>query len=206
MTPDQIPQLLQQISYADPRILRDDPSELRGQAAMWFSVLRDVPYDFALNAVGRHYANSPFPVLPADIAAEWKSEKRKRLERHVETSPHPEPDDEIAYRRQLRDERRAVIYGQQPVRDIKEITAGIGRAVPEQRPSYMPPDVREVLAKALPNWGAAKIAHPELAVPCPYCRAYAGRPCKTPGGHKPMRDTHPARKDAHRAAQDGEAR
>jgi hypothetical protein len=203
MTPDQIPQLLQQISYADPRILRDDPDELRGQAAMWYSVLRDVPYDFALNAVGRHYANSPFPVLPADIAAEWKAEKRKRLDRHVETNPHPEPDDELAYRRQLRSERSAVVYGQQPVRDIKAITAGIGRAVPE-RESYMPPDVRKVLAEALPNWGAAKIQHPELAVDCPYCRAYAGKPCRTPGNHRPLSGTHPSRKEAH-AAQQGNA-
>lgn len=199
----EVPTLLQQISYADPRVLREDPAEQRGQVAMWATVLKDVPLDFALDAIGQHYATSPFPVLPADIAAKWKAETRQRLERHVETEPRANPDDELAYRRQLRAERNAVVTGQEPIRDVKafkELTAGVGRTIPKPDRPYLPDHIRAKFAETLTGWGAMKIEHPEIAVDCPYCRAYAGKPCRTPNRHRQLQDTHPSRKDAYRAS------
>jgi hypothetical protein len=195
-----VPELLKQISYADPRVLREDPAEQRGQVAMWATVLKDVPLQFALDAVGQHYATSPFPVLPADIAAKWKAETRRRLERHVETPPRADPDDEKDYRRQLHAERSAVVTGRAPVYDVKELTAGIERNVikPEKR-QYMPDHIRLQLAESLTGWGAMKLAHPDIAVDCPYCRAYAGNPCRTPTRHRVLQDTHPSRKEAYAA-------
>lgn len=201
MNLNEVPQLLQQISYADPRILRDDPAEQRGQVAMWATVLKDVPFDFALDAVGQHYAASPFPVLPADIAAKWKAETRRRLERHVETPPRADPEDEVAYRRQLRAQRDGVATGHTPIYDVKELTAGVGRTIPKPDRPYMPDHVRRQFAEALTGWGAMKIEHPEIAVDCPYCRAYAGKPCRTPNRHRQLQDTHPSRKDAFAAQQ-----
>lgn len=107
-----VPALLKQISYADPRVLRDDPEEQRGQIAMWASVLRDVPYDYALDAVGQHYANSPYPVLPSDISARWRATVRQRLAKHVDPAPPVDPVDEVAYRRSLRETRGAVARGE----------------------------------------------------------------------------------------------
>lgn len=194
-----VPELLKQISYADPRVLREDPAERRGQVAMWATVLKDVPLQFALDAVGQHYATSPFPVLPADIAAKWKAETRRRLERHIETPPGADPEDEVAYRRQLRAQRNGVATGRAPIYDVKELTAGIGEMPPLTDRPYLPDHIREQFAKSLTGWGAMKITHPELAVACPYCRAYVGKPCKTPTRHRQLQDTHPSRKDAYAA-------
>lgn len=203
MNLQEVPELLKQISYADPRVLREDPAEQRGQVAMWATVLKDVPLQFALDAIGQHYATSPFPVLPADIAAKWKAETRRRLERHVETPPRADPDDEKHWRHQLYAERSAVVTGHAPIYDVKELTAGIEQntvasALKADRP-YMPDHIRRQFAGALTGFGAMKITHPEIAVACPYCRAYAGNPCHTPTKHRQLSDTHPSRKDAYAA-------
>lgn len=194
-----VPELLKQISYADPRVLREDPAEQRGQVAMWATVLKDVPLQFALDAVGQHYATSPFPVLPADIAAKWKAETRRRLERHIETPPGVDPEDEVAYRRQLRAQRNGVATGRTQIYDVKELTAGIGEMPKQKDRPYVPDHIRRQFADTLTGWGAQKIQHPELAVACPYCRAYVGKPCRTPTRHRQLQDTHPSRKDAYRA-------
>ena len=53
MNPRDIPQLLKQVSYADPRLLPEDERELASLAALWATVLADVPADFAMHAVGQ---------------------------------------------------------------------------------------------------------------------------------------------------------
>lgn len=126
MTPEQIPALLKQVSYADPRLLPQDTAEIMGLAALWATVLADVPADYALTAVGEHYANSPFPIKPSDIADRWRTTVRNRMRQHTSTfepNHHPEvdPDDITAYQQALRADIHAVATGQQqptPVRAI----------------------------------------------------------------------------------------
>jgi hypothetical protein len=116
VTPDQIPALLKQVSYADPRLLPADPQELMGLAALWATVLTDVPTDYALKAVGEHYAASPFPIKPSDIADRWRTTVRNRMRQHTDTfeptqHPNVDPDDVPAYLDALRTERQRVMTG-----------------------------------------------------------------------------------------------
>lgn len=131
MTPDQIPALLKQVSYADPRLLPNDKHELMGLAALWATVLADIPADYAMQAVGEHYANSPYPIKPSDIADRWRTQVRDRMRRDTTTfepNAHPEinPDDETgdAYVAALRADRRAVATGQRPPTPSRAITSG----------------------------------------------------------------------------------
>ncbi|WP_327333687.1 hypothetical protein [Streptomyces anulatus] len=117
MTPDQIPQLLKQVSYADPRVLPEDPKEVAALAALWAAVLADVPAEFAMQAVGAHYAKSPFPIKPSDISTRWQTVVSDRMGRHTgtfEPTQHPglDPDDIEGYQQALRAERDAVRTGQ----------------------------------------------------------------------------------------------
>lgn len=142
MTPDQIPQILKQVSYADPRMLPDDPHEVMGLAALWATVLADVPVDYAMKAVGEHYARSPFPIKPSDISTRWAADVRDRMNRHAgtfEPTAHPglDPDDIPGYQAALRTERQAVATGRRaptPVREItsSEVTEGDVRAMRQQ--------------------------------------------------------------------------
>lgn len=122
MNPSQIPKLLNQVSYADPRLLPEDQKELAALAALWAGVLADVPADFAMHAVGQHYAASPFPIKPSDIAERWRVVVRDRMGQHVgtfEPTQHPglDPDDIAGYHAALRAERQAVYTGQRaPIR------------------------------------------------------------------------------------------
>jgi hypothetical protein len=209
MNPDQIPDLIKTISLADSRIMPTDPDELIGMAALWATVLADVPEQFARDTVGRHYAHSPYPIKPADIAACWRTAVRARMASHAELPPDADPDDELAYRRALRDGRAAVATGAQPPRTVRELTAGtpaaieqatagIGRPVPAQRTSpYVPDDVRAELTAAVPGFGRRYADHPELAICCPrpQCRALERRPCRTPSG-RPLSESHDSRRRA----------
>lgn len=107
MTPDQIPQLIKQISYADPRILPVEEDELIAMAGLWAIVLAEVDYAFALNAAGQHYANSPFTVRPSDIAEQWRTRTHDLSGRHVDPLPAADPDDPWAYNAELRATRKA---------------------------------------------------------------------------------------------------
>jgi hypothetical protein len=122
MTPDQIPALIKQISYADPRIMPGDPAELMGMAALWAVALADVPAAFADKAVGEHYAASPYTIKPSDIATRWKTQVRKQLDRHTDLVPFADPDDEVAYRRELRAARRAVAQQSRRPGTVHELT------------------------------------------------------------------------------------
>lgn len=129
MTPDQIPTLLKQVSYADPRLLPSDPQELMGLAALWATVLTDVPTDYALQAVGQHYAACPFPIKPSDIADRWRTTVRERMRQHTGTfepnqHPHVDPDDVPAYLDALRAERQRVITGIAQPTPVTAITSG----------------------------------------------------------------------------------
>ena len=107
MTPDQIGPFLKQIALIDSRILPNDQDEAAAAIAVWAVALIDVDPQFALNAVGRHAAQSPYLVKPSDIAAQWRTHIRDRAERHVDPLPAADPDDPIAYNAELRASRAA---------------------------------------------------------------------------------------------------
>jgi hypothetical protein len=121
MNLDETLDLLGQISLVDDRVVKVDHIEQRAQVTVWAAVLRDVPYAFAGEAVGRHYAESAYPIMPKDIAARWRNAVRDRLGRATGTfeptdHPHLDPDDAGGYVRALRAERGAVAGGDsQPV-------------------------------------------------------------------------------------------
>jgi hypothetical protein len=227
MTPDQIPQLLKQVSYADPRLLPGDPNEVRALAALWATVLADVPADFAINAVGEHYATSPFPIKPSDIADRWNTKTRDRLQRDTgtfEPNEHPDldPDDVIGYLAALRGHRQAVIQGVRPPTTLKAITAGAAADEVTERlktlGTYVPRHVDEALDAHRPIKAARRAAltanQPDaLSVDCDWCQAPAGEPCRSrrvvPGGgatsSRRRATPHPSRLDDAREAMTEEA-
>ncbi|MFD4738685.1 hypothetical protein ACFWNQ_15130 [Streptomyces virginiae] len=223
MNPEQIPQLLKQVSYADPRILPEDRQELQGLAALWAGVLADVPAEFAMWAVGQHYAESPFPIKPSDIAGRWRAHVRDRMNRHtgtLEPTRYPEldPDDVAGFMHTLRTERHAVIMGQAEPTPLKAITGAVPDDVQERLDrlgQYIPDHAREALAAYRPVRAERERlvrrgeADP-LSVPCPWCDAPAGHACRGRRVHPSTRDPetkrqggrapHPSRIDAARTA------
>ncbi|AZM53313.1 hypothetical protein DMA15_12540 [Streptomyces sp. WAC 01529] len=108
--------LFEQIALIDDRVIKTTETEQAAQLTLWAAVLRDVPLAFAGQALGDHYAESAWPVMPKDIAARWRLEARRRLDRHVgtfEPCAHPglDPDDIPGYRAALRAERDGVRRG-----------------------------------------------------------------------------------------------
>lgn len=168
MTPDQIPQLITNISLADPRIMPSDTSEILAMAALWAAILKDVPPEYAMNAVGEHYAKSPFTIKPSDIATRWNSEVRRRMERHTDPTPNVDPDNELAYRRALRDGRTAVAQGAVAPANIRQLTSGVSesdiRAMRQQ--GDLAEFIRAGMAEGKRNAAARRaliLRHPDIA-------------------------------------------
>ncbi|MGW2708663.1 hypothetical protein ACWC4J_06675 [Streptomyces sp. NPDC001356] len=131
MTLDETLDLLSQIALVDDRVVRLDETEQAAQLTMWAAILRDVPYAFAGRAVGEHYAESAWPVMPKDIAARWRTEARRRLDRHVGTfepcaHPNVDPDDQYgdAFAAALRAERERVRRGAGDPMELRALLAG----------------------------------------------------------------------------------
>jgi hypothetical protein len=210
VNPEQIPELIAKIGLADPRVRREDKIERRAQIIMWAGILADVPFDYALTAAQKHYAKSTWPILPADIATQWASTVRDRMNRDVDPAPPVDPDNEPAYRAALAAHRRAVATGQQPPVDHKALTSGPAAEEVERRlktlGQYIPRSVDEVLNEFRPRraarFAAIRTGQPDaLAVPCPVetCRAAAKDSCTRPGKggrrHR-LANPHPSRIDA----------
>jgi hypothetical protein len=129
MTLPETLELLSQIALVDDRVVRLDETEQAAQLTMWAAILRDVPLDFAGRAIGEHYAESAWPVMPKDIAARWRTEARRRLDRHVGTFepcayPHLDPDDIPGYRAALRAEREGVRRGADDPVELRALLTG----------------------------------------------------------------------------------
>lgn len=202
MDVQEVIRLLGEISLVDDRVVKSDTAEQRAQVHMWASALRDVPLDFAGEAVGRHYAESAWPVMPKDITARWRDTVRDRMRRQVgtfEPAHHPDidPDDQYgnAYVAALRAGNRAVMTGADAPRELPELLGRVGRTVDA--------------APATEGYLAAKAAMfpkrerpagpPELAVHCPACGSAANRPCQTTMRGRPMTGTHGSRRDVYEA-------
>lgn len=193
MDAEEIPQLIAQIALADGRVRREDKMERRAQILMWAGILADVPYDFALRAVKEHYAQSQWPIAPGDIASRWQAGVRDRLNRDNGTFepndfPNLDPDDVIGYLEALRGQRTAVARGFQPPNTVKALTAGAAADEVTNRlktlGSYVPRQVDEALDAHRPIKAARRTAliagEPDaLSVPCEWCQADVGEPCRS---------------------------
>lgn len=221
MEPEQIPQLIAQIALADPRVRRENPTERRAQTIMWAGILTGVPYDYAVQAAQEHYANSTWPILPAEIATRWAATVRDRMTRHngtFEPTEHPglDPDDIDGYLTALRGERQAVIFGQVEPTPARAITSGPAGEEAEARlkalGSYVPRHVDEVLDAHRPVKAARRAAiqagEPDaLSVACDWCQAPIGQACRSrridPKGattNRRSRAPHPSRIEAAQGA------
>ncbi|NDZ63596.1 hypothetical protein [Streptomyces cyaneofuscatus] len=121
--------LLEQIALIDDRVVKTSETEQEAQLTMWAAILRDVPLQFAGEAVGQHYAESAWPVMPKDIAARWRKTYRDRLGRGVHTFEpnkhrHIDPDDISGYQRALRAQTQAVRTGCDEPIEMRALIAG----------------------------------------------------------------------------------
>lgn len=225
MTPREIASLLAYLGRLDPRLIRTDTGEARDQIDQWHELLGDVPlataYGWDACVVARaHILESPYPILPVDIARKWRAYRRDRLQRHTDPTPAADPDDQAAWQAELAATRQAVACGAAAPTTHRQITGQIQpdlNAGLKQIGRYIPKDARKALAPYRPARAAREAAiaqgQPDpLGVRCPWCDAPVGTPCRLrrmgPGdgahGYAPKATPHPRRVEL--AAQQAEQR
>ncbi|MEU6441375.1 cell surface glycoprotein [Streptomyces sp. NPDC047046] len=221
MTPREVAALLAYVVGLDPRLALDDQAAAEDRLAQWCDLLSDVPaqahgWDAARTA-REHIASSPYRIQPSDVSRPWFAHRADVMRRHVgtfEPTEHPEidPDDETgdAFVAALRAERLAVAAGRQAPVTHRALTSGPAAAEVERRLAalgdYMPKTVRDLLAAHRPHRAArerlAAANLPDvLDVPCTWCLAPQGEPCRgrriNPGNHaiayRARKDPHPCR-------------
>ncbi|UUU32257.1 hypothetical protein JIX56_21410 [Streptomyces sp. CA-210063] len=217
------------IGRLDPRTIRTGTGDARDQIAQWQELLDDVPFATdhgwdVREAIRSHILDSPYPILPVDVARRWRAHRRDRLDRHTDPTPTADPDDPVAWRAELLRSRNAVAAGMAAPSTHRQITSdGRPRDVEERLReigSCIPPAVRTELARYRPTRAAREAAVAEgvpdaLGVRCDWCRAPVGSPCRqrraSPDGaargnavratpHPSRVDLAAARMDRHRAA------
>ncbi|MEK2477103.1 zinc finger domain-containing protein [Streptomyces noursei] len=213
----EIAALLAYIGRLDPRSIRTDAGEARDQIAQWHELLSDVPLTTvhgwdAREAIRDHVLDSPYPLLPVDIARKWRAHRRDRLGRHTDPTPSADPDDPAAWRAELFATRHAVATGAAAPSSHRQITNGGPHPDIAARlaaiGSCVPPAVRAELARYRPMRAAREAAvaagRPDaLSVPCQWCHAGEGEPCRTrrvgpdgrSRGNAPRAVPHPTRVD-----------
>ncbi|MFI0233110.1 hypothetical protein [Streptomyces sp. NPDC017086] len=162
MTPAETAALLSFAAAFDRRTLGE------ADVLAWHTVLSDITFDAAKQAVAAHYAVETRWIMPADI-------RQHVLKARADTAadiqgpglppeiPDADPDDIPAYLAAVRQQRHRAADGLKP-RPVKELLAGVGRNIP-----------REITAVRRPG---------PLGVTCPDCRAPIGRPCRTGAGRE----------------------
>ncbi|MFG3010089.1 hypothetical protein ACGFZB_06470 [Streptomyces cinerochromogenes] len=213
----EIAAILAYIGRLDPRTVRSGTGEARDQIAQWHELLHDVPlatdHGWDVRRVIRtHVLDSPYPILPVDIARTWRAYRRDRLDRHTDPTPAADPDDPAAWRAELLGTRHAVAVGHTAPATYRQITRTDKHPDIETRlradGSCIPPAVRAELARYRPTRAAREAAvadgHPDvLGVPCGWCHAREGEPCRqrrldlggTARGNAVRSTPHPSRVD-----------
>jgi hypothetical protein len=209
MMVDEVIDLLERIALVDDRVVRADEIEQEAQVAMWAAVLRDVPLQFAGEAVGRHYAESAWPVMPKDIAQRWRDTVRDRLNRSVGTieptdHPHLDPDDDTgdAYVAALRAHRRAIAAGDDEPIGLRELMPAVGSRLGGGRLAELVPandEFRTVKEQRFPR-RERPAGPPERAVRCPACGASPDKPCRSLERGRVLTNCHGSRRDVFEAA------
>ncbi|MFD8810903.1 hypothetical protein ACFV23_05280 [Streptomyces sp. NPDC059627] len=184
--------VLAYIGRLDPRTIRTDAGEARDQIAQWQELLDDVPFATDLGwdvreAIRTHVLDSPYPILPVDVARRWRAHRRDRLDRHTDPTPAADPDDSVAWRAELRRARNAVAAGVAAPSTHRQIPEGglTRHAVERLREigSYIPSAARAELARYRPTRAAreadaTKGVADALMVQCEWCHAPVGAPCR----------------------------
>lgn len=208
MTLDETLDLLGQIALVDDRVVKVDHIEQRAQVTMWAAVLRDVPLQFAGQAVGRHYAESAWPIMPKDIAARWRDQVRDRLGRSTGTfeptdHPHLDPDDVGGYVAALRAHRGAIAGGDAEPIGLRELMPAVGDRLGGGRVAELVPANEEFRAVKQQRYPRREqpAGPPERSVHCPACGASPGKPCRTTGKGRQLVGTHGSRRDVYEAQQ-----
>ncbi|MDQ0930814.1 hypothetical protein QFZ49_000721 [Streptomyces turgidiscabies] len=163
-------------------------------------------------AVRAHVLDSPYPILPVDVVRKWRAYRRDRLARHTDPTPSASPDDEAAWRAELLAARHAVATGMAAPSTHRQITSGGPSPDLEDRlralGTCIPPAARAELAQYRPTRAARETAVVEgrpdaLNVPCQWCHAAKGEPCRArrvsldgrARGNAPRATPHPTRVD-----------
>ncbi|MER7986495.1 hypothetical protein ABTY53_12960 [Streptomyces noursei] len=216
MERNEVGALLAYIGRLDPRLTRTDMGEARDQLDQWHDLLgNDVPlvthHGWDARVTAREYIlESPYPIMPVDIARKWRAYRRDRLQRHTDPLPSVSPDDQAAWTAELRGTRRAVATGVAAPTQHRELTGGEGDPELQERlrdvGSCIPPAVRAELAPYRPARAAREAAvaqgQPDvLGVRCEWCLAPLGSPCRRrriglddrARGSAPLTHPHPSR-------------
>ena len=174
-------------------------------------------------AIRAHVLDSPYPILPVDVARKWRTYRRHRLDRHTDPTPAADPDDPVAWQAELLRARNAVAAGVAAPSTHRQITRGGPAHHVEERlretGASIPPAASAELARYRPTRAAreaavAKGVPDALRVRCEWCQAPVGAPCRkrraTPDGAargNAVRATpHPSRVDGASACMDGRQR
>ncbi|EST29214.1 hypothetical protein M878_20805 [Streptomyces roseochromogenus subsp. oscitans DS 12.976] len=159
-----------------------------------------------------HVLDCPYPILPVDVARKWRIYRRDRLQRHTDPTPSANPDNPDAWRAELLATRHAVAAGAAAPSTHRQLTNGGPHPDIEARlrtiGSCIPPAARAELARYRPARAAREAAvaagHTDaLSVPCQWCYAGEGEPCRSrrvgpdgrARGKAPRATPHPTRVD-----------
>ncbi|MFG2936682.1 hypothetical protein [Streptomyces sp. NPDC048282] len=211
----------------DPRTIRTGTGEVGDQIAQWQELLGDVPFATehgwdVREAIRAHVLDSPYPILPVDVARRWRAHRRDRLDRHTDPTPAADPDDPVAWRAELLHGRHAVAAGLAAPSTHRQINRGVPSRHVEDRlrevGSCIPPAVRSELAHYRPTRATREAAldhgKPDaLGVRCEWCHAPAGAPCRrrragpngAAKGNAVRATPHPSRIDLAVARADGQS-
>lgn len=219
--------LLNYAGTLDSRIGRVVADQQRAAGAInrWAEGLVDVPATTAdgtwdaMHVVRRYYEQRGgdqsaryYAVEPHTLLAAWAAHRAELMHRHTDPIPSVDPDNPAAWRAELLATRTAVAAGQEAPSTHRQLTFGGPQSEVAARlaavGSPIPSRARQQLAAYRPRRAEreANLAagRPDpLSVPCGWCGARAGKPCRsrrvapngaTSGGAH--RSSHPSRVDA----------
>lgn len=208
--------VLAYIGGLDPRTARTGTGDARDQIVQWHELLSDVPFATdhgwdVREAIRAHVLASPYPILPVDVARKWRAYRRDRLDRHTDPTPVADPDNSAAWRTELLGTRHAVATGMAAPSPHRQLTGGLHQDIDARLAtvgSSIPPAIRAALAPYRPARAAREAAvaagQPDaLSVPCQWCHADKGEPCRSrrlgldghARGNAPRTRPHPTRVD-----------
>ncbi|MFJ8743445.1 hypothetical protein ACIRL2_29220 [Embleya sp. NPDC127516] len=190
MKKSEIAQLLTLAASFDLRIVGD------ADVAAWHLILGKVDYTDAQAAVLLHYRDETRRIMPADVRRHVRQIRNDRAEHNggpvmggtSRRVPQVDPDDHVAYRAALREERRLLASDLAAMPELAALLDGAGERLSIERVTV------ERVTMQRPSVRA-------YSVPCRHCHADPGDRCVTRVHGAPLTDPHDSRvDDAHAAA------
>lgn len=119
MNGDEVGKLLGLMALADNRKPPGDDEGRKAMIAFWLTMVGDLSYADAAQAVQAHYRESREWIMPADVRARVRAVRNARLIAAGETDiPEELADRPIEARNWLQRQRDAIADGQEPPRAI----------------------------------------------------------------------------------------